>query len=57
MFTQKKTNIKSSESHSYKAFILKHVLKTFLNKLVCPTNQIKIIYVVELEKKKILKLL
>lgn len=41
---------KETDTYSYKAFILKHILKTFLNKLVCSTNKIKIVYVIELHE-------
>lgn len=37
-------------THSHKAFVLKHVLETFLDKLVCPTNKIQIVYVIELQE-------
>lgn len=43
---------KEIDTYSYKAFILEHILKTFLNELVCPTNQIKIVYVIELHENK-----
>ena len=38
-----------STFYRYKAFILKHVLETFLYKLMCSANQVKIVYVVELD--------
>lgn len=44
--------LKEEETHSYKAFILKHVFKTFLNKLVGPANEIKIVDVIKLKNEK-----
>jgi len=41
---------KETDTYSYKAFILEHILETFLNKLVCSTNKIKIVYVIELHE-------
>jgi len=41
------------KTHSYKAFVLEHVLETFLDKLVSPTNEIKIVYVIELQRAKL----
>ena len=32
---------------------MEHVLETFLYKLVCPTNEIKIVYVIELQRAKL----
>lgn len=45
-----KYNIKESDTHSYKAFILEHVLEAFLNKLMCSTNKVKVVYVIELHE-------
>jgi len=41
---------KEIDTYSHKAFILEHILETFLNKLVCSTNKIKIVYVIELQE-------
>jgi hypothetical protein len=45
--------LKDSDTYGYKAFILEHVLKAFLYKLMCTTNKIKVVYVIELHEKNV----
>jgi hypothetical protein len=43
--------LKDSDTYSYKAFILEHVLEAFLYKLMGSTNKIKVVDVIELHWK------